>query len=265
MAEAAAVVLDRSAFEGEVAGIGRTVARTRHGLATLTALPASARLPDHAHDTPYLSIYLLGRYRETGDDHDLAIAGPAAVFHPAGSAHADEIGEAGLRTLVVQFDPDWLRSRVAGLPDRSTYWTHGPAAAEATHFARAALRPASAEAVMSRGAALIARWSRMEQRTPPPWLGQLDHWLDEETMQPAPAGLARRLGLSLPWMLRSYRAWRGEGLADTLRRRALERAIGLIGTEPLAEAAVAAGFCDQSHLTRVCRALLGETPGRLRG
>jgi AraC-like DNA-binding protein len=257
--------LDQTAFDGEVAGVTRELVRTAYGVARLTALPSRARLPAHAHDAPYLSIYLLGRYRETGDDHDIAISGPAAVFHPAGSAHEDEIGEAGLRTLVIQFDPDWLETRGARLPDRSTYWTLGPAAAEARRFAQAAVGRASGEAMLNRSAALLARWSRADIPHPPAWLARLEQLLEDETVQPDPITLARRLGLSLPWLNRAYRTWRGEGLGDTLRRRALERALALIEHTPLAEAALSAGFCDQSHLTRVCKAMLGETPGRLRG
>ena len=40
--------------------------------------------------------------------------------------------------------------------------------------------------------------------------------------------------------------------------------VGLKGGRPLAELALAAGFHDQSHLTRVYRELLGTTPGRQR-
>jgi AraC family transcriptional regulator len=36
------------------------------------------------------------------------------------------------------------------------------------------------------------------------------------------------------------------------------------GNRPLSEIALAAGFCDQAHLTRVMRRSLGTTPGRLR-
>lgn len=246
-----------------MAGVTRRVASAGYGVAELTALPAGARLPSHSHDAPYLSIHLLGRYREIGDDQDVAIAGPAAVFHPAGAEHEDTIGVEGLRTLVIQFDPDWLDRR-APLPGRSMYWTLGPVVAEARQFARAALSDPAPEAMLAEAAGLIAQWGRTETRPAPAWLSRLDRMLDDDET-PGLDALARRLDLSPPWLLRAYRAWRGEGLGDTLRRRALERALSLIDAHtPLADAAAAAGFCDQSHLNRVCKALTGETPGQIR-
>jgi transcriptional regulator GlxA family with amidase domain len=64
------------------------------------------------------------------------------------------------------------------------------------------------------------------------------------------------------WLARAYRAWRGEGLADTVRRRRVERGALLLrmSDTPLAEVAVACGFCDQSHMNRSFRAVLGRTP-----
>ena len=60
----------------------------------------------------------------------------------------------------------------------------------------------------------------------------------------------------------AYRAWRGEGLAETARRLRVERAALLLrGSDaPLADIALAAGFCDQSHMNRAFRAVLDRTP-----
>lgn len=45
----------------------------------------------------------------------------------------------------------------------------------------------------------------------------------------------------------------------------LERSVDLIKSAmPLAEAALAAGYAHQSHLSNACKAILGKTPGQLR-
>ena len=62
------------------------------------------------------------------------------------------------------------------------------------------------------------------------------------------------------------RAWRGEGIAETLRRRRVERAALRLrgGDAPLADIAAECGFCDQSHMNRAFRIVLGRTPLEVR-
>ncbi len=59
----------------------------------------------------------------------------------------------------------------------------------------------------------------------------------------------------------------GEGLTETARRRRVERALAAVrhSALPLAQVAVEAGFCDQSHMNRCFQAVLGMTPNRVRG
>jgi transcriptional regulator GlxA family with amidase domain len=96
----------------------------------------------------------------------------------------------------------------------------------------------------------------------PQWL---EH-LSEDGDATDPDVLAERLGISRAWLVRAYRHWRGEGLEEARRRRRVETAARLIETSPsgLAEIAVAAGFCDQSHMNRAFRMLLGRTPAQVR-
>ena len=63
-----------------------------------------------------------------------------------------------------------------------------------------------------------------------------------------------------------YRAARGEGMHQPLRRRRVEDAVRLIRSSGagLADVAVDAGFCDQSHMNRAFQAVLGRTPGEVR-
>jgi transcriptional regulator GlxA family with amidase domain len=58
----------------------------------------------------------------------------------------------------------------------------------------------------------------------------------------------------------------GEGLGDMRRRRRVAAAVGRLryGDEPLCDVAVAAGFCDQSHMNRNFAEVLGRTPLQVR-
>lgn len=58
----------------------------------------------------------------------------------------------------------------------------------------------------------------------------------------------------------------GKGIGETMRRKRVERATSLLrcSDAPAAEIAVAAGFCDQSHMIRAFRGLIGRTPSQVR-
>jgi AraC-like DNA-binding protein len=101
--------------------------------------------------------------------------------------------------------------------------------------------------------------------TPPAWLEAARTLIDGET-PPSTSALARMLGLHPAWLARAYRQATGEGLRGTLHRRWVERAVLLLRESSLAQADIAAdaGFCDQSHMIRVFRRVLGRTPSDVR-
>jgi AraC-like DNA-binding protein len=74
--------------------------------------------------------------------------------------------------------------------------------------------------------------------------------------------LAEVAGLSSFYFIRVFRAAFGVTPHTYLTRLRLERARMLLRTAmPIAQAAVAAGFSDQSHLTRLFKRVYGTTPG----
>jgi AraC family transcriptional regulator len=76
------------------------------------------------------------------------------------------------------------------------------------------------------------------------------------------AEVARRLDLHPAYVAHAYRYAAGEGIGEAARRRRVERASKMLRRTPmpLAEIAIAAGFCDQSHMSRCFAAVLGRTP-----
>jgi AraC family transcriptional regulator len=77
--------------------------------------------------------------------------------------------------------------------------------------------------------------------------------------------LAQLAGISEGHFARAFRATFDESPHRLVLRWRLERAARLVAADDmsLAEAAIAAGFCDQAHFTRTMRRHFGETPGRL--
>jgi AraC family transcriptional regulator len=256
-------VLDDTALSE---GLGRAEPLGGSGgaIARLTVLGARRRIDDHTHDHPYLSLYVLGAYREAGDGGETAIDGLAAAFHPAGSAHADMIGRRGLATVNVEFDPAWLARRLGPWArlDRSRYWIGGDVGRSASQLARAWLGDVPAAQCYAMTGAFLQQAACDDRGAAPEWLDRLSD--DDDATDPDV--LADRLGVSRAWLVRAHRHWRGEGLEEARRRRRVETAARLIETSRagLAEIAAEAGFCDQSHMNRAFRLLLGRTPAAVR-
>lgn len=238
-------------FEVRALG-GATAVRVVH--------PGRQSIAEHRHDWPVVAFYRMGAYREFGEAGEIALCGPSVIFHPAGAPHADEIGDRGLETLAVEFDPAWL---AVNLPSRSCYWTGGEAVLGSHFLASLWLSGAAEEHLRDATAQFLSRAFAAEPPPRPAWLETLDASLDRTADT---AALAERLELHPAWLARVYRTARGEGLHHTLRRRRVEDAVRLIrdGAVGLAEVAAAAGFCDQSHMNRAFQAVLGRTPGEVR-
>jgi AraC-like DNA-binding protein len=89
--------------------------------------------------------------------------------------------------------------------------------------------------------------------------------IDEAPEAPHPiAALAAEAGLSRWHFIRAFAAATGLTPQAYRRQRQVQRARAAIEAgDPLAEAAAAAGFADQSHMTRLFAASYGFTPGTL--
>ncbi len=97
--------------------------------------PPGQRIEAHSHDWPVLTLYRLGGYREEADcGAAINLDGPSVVLQPAGAAHADEIGDRGLETLSMTFDPAWILPEARrALPSR-TQWRLGGVVSEAARL-----------------------------------------------------------------------------------------------------------------------------------
>ena len=81
----------------------------------------------------------------------------------------------------------------------------------------------------------------------------------------AVSGLAREAGLSDAYFARAFRSTFNEPPHRLILRWRLERAVRLVSIHgfSLADAAIAAGFCDQAHFTNSMRRHFGVTPRTL--
>jgi AraC family transcriptional regulator len=229
--------------------------------------PGEQRIEEHSHDWAYIGLYTAGRYRERYDGGEADMSGPCAVLHPAGRPHADVVETEGLETLTIEFDPAWLRLHgFDGRLDRSLLWSGGPVGLASRRLSRMLAATSANEAALGRATAQFLNFALMaEPHAMPGWVDDVRERLGDD--EPAGAtAIARTLELHPAYLARAYRAAMGEGVAETRRRRRVEAASALLRHSPLplAEIALAAGFCDQSHMNRCFSAVLGRTPLQVR-
>lgn len=225
---------------------------------------SGAEVPEHAHDWPLLSLFVIGGYSNHTELGERFIAGPSAVFYAAGAAHRNVAGAAGFEQIEIEFDPAWLRS--VRLPAGPVLrWLGGRGGAEARALAAVCGRAASEPQ-------LLMALRRFLETAPLESDGRRPAWLDAITLHlradPAckVSELAQEAGLHPSWLGTAYRRAAGEGIVDAAVRFRVEHATRLLRETDSAFSDIAAdaGFCDQSHMIRTFRRVLGRLPSAVR-
>lgn len=227
--------------------------------------PPGHKIDAHTHDWPVLALFRIGAFVERGEGGTAYFDGPSAVYHPAGAGHEDEVAGCGLETISIAFDPSWLGG--AHLPQCSLWLRHGAFTRMASDLAGAWTNAFACEHLLrARVVALLGRASGAQPLSTraPTWFNSVNEGLSRGSV--SGKELARRLDMHPAWLARAYRAFAGEGLADTRRRRRVERAAVQLrhGDRRIADVAADVGFCDQSHMNRDFQKVLGMTPVQVR-
>ncbi|HVN01713.1 MAG TPA: hypothetical protein VMT68_16030, partial [Caulobacteraceae bacterium] len=204
---------------GQIHDVAEVLAEGAGAISNLAALRGGREVGAHTHANAYLQLYVLGGYRECGEGGEAVIDGPAASFFPAGSAHEMRVAPDGLATVIVEFDPARLRCIVGEERRlaRVRHWIGGDVGARASALGRLWLSGGPCAFAATAAFLRSALEDAPEPRVAPRWIGGLEADMAEGA--PRLDRLATRFGVSRPWLARAYRAWRGEGLGQTLRRR----------------------------------------------
>jgi AraC family transcriptional regulator len=225
---------------------------------------SDARVPEHAHDWPVLSIFILGCYLNETELGETLIAGPSVILYQAGAAHRNIIGAVGFEQIEIEFDAAWLgRALMPATP--VSRWLGGYVSAEARGLARLCVGEADEEGFRAALRRFVQSANSQAAREAPSWVHVIHrHLRDDPTM--AVTDLARELGRHPSWLGTAYRNATGEGLTETAARFRVERAARSLRetNHTCAYIAHEAGFCDQSHMNRTFRRLLGRRPSEVR-
>jgi len=255
----------------------RAVALEAGGLVMTRAWFAPGlRLDPHDHATASVAVVLRGGWAGELDRRDSTLQrGDTVLVTPAGARHWNAFFPSETEVVVVELEPE--RSRLGPayrslLSEPATLHQRGLGGL-ATRLAAELRAPDAHSSLLSEGLALellatVARVASGERGSARPG------WLDraEECLR---AGLGRGWTLEAlsaevevepTRLVRAFRRHLDTTPADYLRHLRVDEARRLLlDTErPVAEIALETGFSDQSHLTRVFRRSLGETPAALR-
>jgi AraC family transcriptional regulator len=254
---------------------GDVRARHDHGAFAITRLrhERGRRLPVHEHEHAYFCLVVRGGYAERFGSSEVRYGPRTVLFHPPGIVHRDEIAAGGASFLLVEIGAELLRrAGVAGRGWASRQDRRGGELAQAAlrlereHRDPARRSPLVIEGLVLEMLGITAREvTAREHRAP--WLDAVVERLHAELDRPLTmAALARDAGVPPVRLARAFRRRFGRGVGEyvrELRVRWVEERLG----EPdigIADLATAAGFADQSHLTRVFRRHTGTTPGARR-
>jgi AraC family transcriptional regulator len=223
-----------------------------------------ACVPEHAHDWPVLSLFVIGSYLNETEVGERFICGPSAVFYRAGARHRNTTAAVGFEQIEIEFDPSWLGHRL--LPRLPVMlWVGGRVGIEARSLAHACQTEACEDRLRAALQRFLAGADRQPEREPASWISTVTRRLREDPTLKI-SDLATEARRHPSWVGSAYRHATGEGLQETAARLRVESATRLLREtgEPLSSIALEAGFCDQSHMNRTFRRVIGRSPVAVR-
>lgn len=240
-------------------------------------------LEPHVHDLANFGVMLGGGF-------DLAFTSPTirrrtldcragTVFtEPPGEKHANQIGAGGASVMVIQVDPDagdpLMEPLHPLLVDRINHFRSERITLRARRLAMRMRRsgPLAGLAIEALALEMLVTAGRHDLRWTrscgaPAWLTVAEDYVRARFREPLRiADIARAAGVHPAHLAKVFSEVHRVPLATFIRRLRLEWTAERLerSNDPISSIAYAAGFSDQSHLTRAFKAYSGETPGAFR-
>jgi AraC family transcriptional regulator len=232
------------------------------------------RIPTHAHEHAFFYFVLQGSSSESFGSRARVATEGTLVFHPAGESHANQWHAAG-HCLHLELAPATLaRVREHGAAvDRPAEFRGGWPVWLAGRIHRElsgadAVSPLALEGLALELLAEVSRpaGSSCRERSPR-WLREAREFLHTHFADPISlAETAAAAGVHPSHLARVFRRELGCSVGEYVRDLRVDFACRELarGDQPLARIALAAGFTDQSHLSRCVRQQTGMPPAAFR-
>jgi AraC family transcriptional regulator len=231
------------------------------------------KIARHDHELASLCIAISGGYDEQLNRKSRRVEAGTIVLHPEGEAHANDHGPRITNLLTVELRPASLNLARSLSPLFGESW-HRSASfllPQAYRILRELdeISPSADlaidDAIWETIADLVGHHRADVGR--PRWLLAVRDYLEVHFADAPPmAMLSQMAGVHPVHLARSFRRAFGSSIGAFVRRCQVAAALKLVadGDLGLAEISFAAGFADQSHMTRQVGGLTGRSPGAWR-
>lgn len=250
------------------------ILRKRHGAGLILSelKHAQARKhPSHSHELAYFCLLLNGNYLEQLGRKRIVYKPLTIMFHPPGMTHHDEIGAGGGRFFSVEVKGEWLdRLReCTGAVDFDSGLHAGELAWLAMRLYREhkeadACSMLTIEGLVLEMLATVGRLKTINERHGPAWLSRAMDLLHAGFRNNLKVqDVANEVGVHPFHLARVFRSVHRQTVGEYVHKLRINYACEQLGSpdSDLASVALAAGFADQSHFTRVFKNITGITPG----
>ena len=240
-----------------------------------TAYPPNHKLPRHSHNRSCLMIVLQGAVTESYRNESFLAKPSTLIFRPSGEVHSDQFYGSGGRLFIIEMEKDWLnRVSECSLSLRKLVGFSGGWISSLSHRLYKEFREMDnlshlvIEGLMLEIMVETSRCSAdVSVRRPPHWLKYATELLHARFSEHLTmACIAKIIGVHPVHLAQAFRRTYRCSPGEYVRRLRVEFACHQLTTSdsPLADIALAAGFSDQSHLSRTFKRQMGMTPRHYR-
>ncbi len=256
---------------------GQELRRHKIGAFTLgeRLYPAYFQTPRHSHDLALFCFVVQGGFTETYGSRTRDCEPSTFLFHAPGESHAEHFYRSGGCSFIVEIEPYWLErvrehSRVI---NTSADFDSGVITLLATRLYKEFLElddisPLVIEGLMFEMLGETSRSAKSASALQPPrWLEQARQLLHDRFAEPLTlAEIAKTVGIHPVHLSQVFHKHYHCTVGLYIRQRRIEFACQMLANTniPLSEIALAAGFSDQSHLTRTFKRYMGMPPSQYR-
>src|SRR5918911_295828 len=229
----------------------------------------------HSHGHPYFCILLQGSYTETYGRQRRECKPSTVIFHPADELHSDHFLGKGGRLFRFEIKRQLLEriSQCSATLSEPADFNGGLLARLASKLYQEFRQPDEVSSLVLEGLTLemAAEMARKRQSNrisaAPSWLKRACELIHAQFAESLTlTDIAKPVGVHPLHLARVFRRFHGCTVGEYIRRLRVDYAAHQLSTSdaPLADVAVAAGFNDQSHLSKTFKLFTGMTPASYR-